>query len=152
MKFILRYLYCIFVALLFLSSCKETLRSEVPNFPIYYELDLRSYEARGLSSLGSVIILNKIDKLGMSLGSGAIAVVRSIDDGEQYFAFDLLCPNDYISRTNLEIDNIYLSCPKCNSKYEIMYGSGGVVEGISKTPLRKYKATMQSNILRITNL
>ena len=37
-------------------------------------------------------------------------------------------------------DPLNVRCPKCQTKYDVLSGSGAVLSGSGRSPLRKYKA------------
>jgi hypothetical protein len=53
------------------------------------------------------------------------------------------------------IDGLYAVCPICEEKFDLSYGFAIPTKGITKYPLRKYQATLNStytgHTLRITN-
>lgn len=83
-------------------------------------------------------------------GFGGILVVHGLPD--QMFAFDLACPIEASQQTLIQVteDGLHAVCPKCNSKYEVAYGSGAPTEGAAKDKryfLRRYLVYSPDNII-----
>ena len=72
-----------------------------------------------------------------------------------YHAADLCCPNCVNKTKPVTIDGLYAVCPICEEKFDLSYGFAIPTKGITKYPLRKYQAILNStytgHTLRITN-
>ena len=72
-----------------------------------------------------------------------------------YHAADLCCPNCVNKTKPVTIDGLYAVCPICEEEFDLSYGFAIPTKGITKYPLRKYQATLNStytgHTLRITN-
>lgn len=140
------------MAICFLSSCKyENKVSSIPNSIVYYRLPINSKLARALTPGGIVKVKNS-NNIGEILPPKGIAIVRSIDKDNVYYAFSLICPYDYPNNVvELNIGGIELICPKCKSHYQVVYGAGIPIKGISKLPLRRYNVFLDNNELVVRN-
>ena len=72
-----------------------------------------------------------------------------------YHAADLCCPNCVNKTKPVTIDGLYAVCPICEEEFDLSYGFAIPTKGITKYPLRKYQAILNStytgHTLRITN-
>lgn len=144
-------LFCI-ITLVLLSGCKtEDIHSNIPAIDIYYELPLNSIKARPLLIPLGIIEINKLSKLGDILPPEGIAIIKSLEKNDGYYAYDLQCPHEYPSKQKLIINGISLMCSKCKSQFQIIYGGGIPIHGPAKRPLRQYKTVVLGNILIIKN-
>lgn len=149
-----RIIFCLVVFLLF--ACNKTHVSTIPNFPVYLELDL-TYEDKDLIRLQAHKIYTHASinqYVGVfSVGFGGVLVYHGIDTGSgEYFAFDAACPFEANRSTLIEVesDEVFAVCPKCNSKFELLNGIGNPVSGPANDEgyyLKKYAVTHTGNKL-----
>ena len=75
-----------------------------------------------------------------AIGYAGVLIVHGLLPN-QFYAYDLSCPveNSPIIRIAGQ-DPLNVRCPKCQTKYDVLSGSGAVLSGSGRSPLRKYKA------------
>lgn len=86
------------------------------------------------------------------LGYGGLVLAYCYDELEPYCAFDLTCP--YCLSPTIKVGEpdsmLVCTCPGCGERYDLFYGMGIPLEGISKWPLKEYSAYISpSNSLYI---
>jgi len=155
MKLVIKHcLAVIFLALTF-ASCRDTVTSSIPDYPVYLELNLTTapYTTFRNSYLHCFyfITLNSPHILPITnrLGYGGIIVCTGYDG--EYYAFDMSCPYE-ASRTVRVYpnDSGQAVCEKCGSVYTLGYGIGDPQSGPAKEMLKRYKATLNGYTLYVT--
>lgn len=148
-----RFILSLFALLLL--GCNSTFDSSVPDWPVYLELDL-TYEDRALKSPQAykIYLPNNINQATEKTGFGGVLVYHGIDNigtDNAYYAFDAACPVEHQANVRVEVeeDAIYAICPKCGSKYELIYGVGNPVEGPATEGLKQYYVDKQGEKLYI---
>ncbi len=131
-------------------SCKEE-TNPIPVLHVFLELDL-SFEDKELKAVPSCkeytaenIIIGK-----EYVGYGGVLVVHTMLG--EYKAFDLACPYEAVSKIKVKADDatLYAICPKCESRYDIGFGTGAP-EGKSKHYLRRYSTFLSGSKLIVKN-
>ncbi|MDR3142005.1 MAG: (2Fe-2S)-binding protein [Tannerellaceae bacterium] len=150
----------ILACLLFItiSSCDKKYVSNIPNFPVYLELDLR-FEDRDLLSVQAykVFTSKNINQAIEKTGYGGVLVYHGLSTAAtSYYAFDISCPHEANRSVVVEVDDagIYAVCPKCGSKYELLNGIGNPVSGPSQQEgyyLKSYTVTANGDKIIIRN-
>lgn len=133
--------YLISVFLLFsllFQACGEAVEPSVPPSPIYYNLFLQDARHRALLSPGGIVRITEPSTVQERIGRAGIAVVRSIEQENTFYAFDLQCPVGTNEIVSLMVENSRLVCPRCRSAFEVLQGTGRPEEGIAQSPLRRY--------------
>ena len=133
--------YLISVFLLFsllFQACGEAVEPSVPASPIYYNLFLQDARHRALLSPGGIVRITEPSTVQERIGRAGIAVVRSIEQENTFYAFDLQCPVETNEIVSLMVENSRLVCPRCRSAFEVLQGTGRPEEGIAQSPLRRY--------------
>jgi len=133
--------YLISVFLLFsllFQACGEAIEPSVPPSPIYYNLFLQDARHRALLSPGGIVRITEPSTVQERIGRAGIAVVRSIEQENTFYAFDLQCPVETNEIVSLMVENSRLVCPRCRSAFEVLQGTGRPEEGIAQSPLRRY--------------
>ena len=128
-------------------SCTKDNEEIIPNvrFSATVELSL-------LPDISHFIV--KPGGLNPIVGINGITVYRVSSD--QYNAFDLMCPHEhdkpgYFFTEVEDKGSGYMVCPECGTKFEVISEFGGVVEGPSKWPLKRYQTILSGTTLRIWN-
>lgn len=144
--------YCIlFILSVFVSvSCNRNSVDYTTKNYVYFRLDLNTQQARALLSPAGIIIVKDVNRIGEYIGQNGVAVVRSIDKTGEYYAFDLSCPYDYPDNVSLNIGDADLYCPKCGSRFQVIYGNGSPTKGPASKPLFRYKVTKHGNVLVVS--
>lgn len=85
------------------------------------------------------------------VGINGIVVYKS---GDQYYAFDLMCPHEKSHTCSIKVDeeepNI-AECQCCGSKFLIASETGDRIEGPTKRGLHPYNAKMEDNMLVVSS-
>lgn len=151
----------IIVCLLFIiiSSCDKKYVSNIPDFPVYLELDL-SFEDKELVAPQAykVFTSQNINQAIERAGYGGVLVYHGLNNTATttYYAFDISCPHEASRSVTVEVDDarIYAVCPKCGSKYELLNGIGNPVSGPSQQEgyyLKSYNVFTNGNRIIIRN-
>ena len=142
-----RILVCLVVLLA--RSCNKVNVSNVPYARVYLTLDLR-YQDKDLVGLLNFKEITQPRNAGEMVGYSGVLVVNGYDD--QYYAFDLCCPNEANKSIKVEADNTgYAQCPKCGAKFEIALGTGRPDNGVTEFALTRYMVTRRGQELIIQN-
>lgn len=126
------YILAIIVPLTLLASgCHSDKNSIIPNvkFHVVLNLDDPRYS-------GNLFEIYQVPNYGFA---GLKGVVVYQYDRNRYLAFDLVCPNegDRLVKVVRNGNSDFYTCPECKSKYHVNV-EYGVVEGVSKWPLKMY--------------
>jgi nitrite reductase/ring-hydroxylating ferredoxin subunit len=145
----------LFICCLLIShlTCTDEYENPIPSFPVYLYLDL-TFEDKELKAIGSYkeyTDKNINHESGKRSGFGGILVVHTMLD--EFKAFDRACPFEVQPDITVEVDEevLYAICPKCGSKYDIGFGTGALVQGVSKYGLRPYNTTPSGARLIVKN-
>lgn len=127
-------------------ACTEKIEMRIPSQRVYLELDL-TYNDKALNALYSHKIYTKdnIDQANEYTGFGGVLVFHG--DNDIFYAFDAACPYEAQSNVIVTVENgdINAICPKCGSKYELLYGVGNPVSGPSEYYLQRYPVSRSGN-------
>ena len=127
------------LSLLMLSACGGSTESPIPPAPVYYEVALQLPQYRPLQSPGGVVLVPRSEFEAMRVGARGLALVHALER-EEYYAFDLACPVEPYPWVRLELSGLELRCPKCESHFDILSGTGRPTSGVARSPLRRYRA------------
>ena len=140
-----RFLFSLLILLA--CSCSKFEESDIPYAPVYLEIDLR-FGDKDLVGIYNHKSITKARTAGEKTGYAGVLVVCGIDSygNTTYFAFDLCCPHEAKRNITIEPNNTGTAiCPECGTEYDIAYGTGAPVKGVSKYPLRKYAVSSNSS-------
>ncbi len=141
----------IFVILIFFAcSCENFNRkTPIPDTPVSMELHLLR-DAPELISIGNYKIYTKPPYIYQYIGFGGILLFHDFND--EISAFDLACPHE--ANNNIRVDSLnaagIVTCRKCFTSYDVSFGLGHPINGVSMFGLRKYKVRASGDIIRIT--
>lgn len=149
MKLLLKYISLVILINLPLVSCNDNYISSIPDFPVYLELNLtttypvfrNSYD-KSLTFIKPITVVDRV-------GFGGILVCTGFDG--EYYAFDMSCP--YEAKQNIRVYPNELGqavCESCGSVFDIGYGVGNPSSGKAKEVLKRYKTSLNGDILLIT--
>lgn len=128
-------------ALVGILACdKEGHEQNTPLRSVWLNLPLQAQPYRALlEPTGAVTIVEPPTETS-AIGYAGVLIVHSLLPN-QFYAYDLSCPveNSPIIRI-VGHDPLNVRCPKCQTKYDVLSGSGAVLSGSGRSPLRKYKA------------
>lgn len=148
---------CFFLFPLLLAGCAlddGLYEDSLPHAPVRLELDLYGEDSQ-LNEPMSMFFIDEVKYQGERLGHGGIIVVHT--HGDQYSAYDMVCPYEYPSRYLLEhYDDpnmpLCVFCPRCGSVYDLYDGWGRPVRGSrSRTPLQEYHVSVYRGMINISN-
>ncbi|WP_297641177.1 hypothetical protein [uncultured Porphyromonas sp.] len=132
-----KYLLSLCVGLLFFS-CTSTTETPLPKTSVYYEVPLQLSQYRTLLSPGGIALIPHSTIASMRAGLAGLAIVHAIDR-EEFYAFDLACPVEPTPWTQLRLSGLELRCPKCESHFDLLSGTGRPLSGPARSPLRSYR-------------
>jgi nitrite reductase/ring-hydroxylating ferredoxin subunit len=133
-----------------LVSCKDEVFSPVPNSPVYLDLNLTATYPTFKNSVNQVLLFEKPIKATDRVGCAGVVVCTGFDG--VYYAFDMCCPHEAKSTTKVRPNkNGQVVCDSCHTVFDIGYGIGNPSSGVSKYPLKKYKAYLSGDVLYISN-
>jgi len=148
---------CLFFFIL--SACDKKYNSNIPDFPVFLELDL-NFEDKDLLAPQAYKIFTpqNINQEIERTGYGGVLVYHGLNNTAttSYYAFDISCPYEANKSAIIEVDDaaIYAICPKCGSKYELLNGIGNPVSGPSQQEgyyLKSYNVTTTGNRILVRN-
>lgn len=148
-----KFVFCLFA--LFASSCREEeggVSSSIPYAPVALQLELNSPLGRPLAAPGGIVLITEPIKAYTSLGNRGLAIVRPLDAlGQEYYAYDLICPYEVYRKDRLELNGINLGCLRCGSQFEVISGIGHPVHGPARERLRQYQIKREGYVLWVRN-
>lgn len=150
MKINRRYIFCILTLTAILSGCNDNYISSIPDYPVRLQLNLTSTYPTFRDNPNSYLIFDKPIQATDRVGFGGVLAYVGFDGN--YYAFDLACP--YEAKQSIKVtpnDLGQVVCETCGTVYDISFGIGNPVEGPSKEILKRYKTSMQGDVLYITN-
>lgn len=141
----------------FALSCSKSIEQSLPLYPVNLTINL-DYEWR-LKASQAYKIFNKSNtqyQYNAQTGMGGILIYNGFDNNggaHRYYAFDAACPYESQSNVIVEVDSdgLHAICPKCGSKYELLYGLGNPIEGPSTKYLQHYPVTQTNNTIVVRN-
>jgi len=140
-----RFFVCFFILLA--CSCTKVIESTIPYARVYLTLDLR-YEDKDIVGILNHKSITSPRKSGEYVGYSGVLVICGFDNN--YYAYDLCCPNEASKSIRVVANDIGQAvCPKCGTVYDIGYGSGAPVQGVSKYAMRRYNVTASGQQLLI---
>jgi len=133
-----RYLLVLPLLCFIFSGC-DTEYTTIPDCEVYLR---RNIINEGFLTAGAYIYVAEPVLERDILGYGGIIVVYTYDPVEPYCAFDLACPNcvSPTIRISEPDDMLVCTCETCGERYDLFYGNGNPLDGISKVYLKKYSA------------
>ena len=127
---------------LLLLGCQGEVQYATPLRPVHYPIYFASAEGRALIPVGGYLRITKPSTAISAIGFGGILVIHGFagsGTADYYYAYDLACPKE-LDPTNalLVNDKLEAVCPKCHSRFSIVYGGGTPVQGPAQSPLLPY--------------
>ena len=140
-KVVMKFFIAIFLCTILLFGCK-TNEDIIPNVSFSGQIYIPTIS-------GNPTIV-KYDLNQKRLGVNGVVIYRVAPD--EYYAFDLMCPNEKSFDCFVKIlDGATCQCPCCKTMYLIVTDPGSVVEGPSKWPLKSYQTYISGDYLTIYN-
>ncbi len=140
------------IAFLLGAACGDNYRSDIPDVPVNYEVNLLAPYAI-LTTPGQFVTVTKVSKYGEAIGYSGLIIGNSLFNG--YCAYDLCCPVEAQRNVVLRLldddgTGRKASCDKCGSIFDLNHS--GVCTTGEKVRLKSYKvAEAGSNLLKIFN-
>jgi nitrite reductase/ring-hydroxylating ferredoxin subunit len=150
MRIYRKYFFYIVILTTIFSGCDDNYISSIPDYPVRLQLNLTSTYPTFRDNPNSFLIFDKPVQATDRIGFGGVLAYVGFDGN--YYAFDLACP--YEAKQSIKVkpnDLGQVVCETCGTVYDISYGIGNPVEGPSKEILKRYKTSMQGDVLYITN-
>ena len=92
----------------------------------------------------------KYDSYNQLIGNAGVVIYKLND--EEYYVFDLMCPNEKSRNSLVEItEDGYCECPTCGSLFAISIPDGALLDGPSHYGLYPYNAEVIDGTLLISN-
>lgn len=156
------HILTIAAGIIMLAACNKVDNRVVPNFTVRINLGTYAlWTTYGVNGVGEYVIFNREKKLPSNFhytadtytGYGGVLIIKGLDVSTSTYeplAYDLSCPVENRADVTLSIDpaNFEAFCPKCNSRYNVLTGSGGPIKGTAlskKVGLRTYKVYASTN-------
>ena len=136
------------VLILINNSCTTDSEDVIPTYRFTRQINDISTDPR--YNLNNPFIVRH-DSYGKVIGNAGVAIFMLTST--EYYAFDLMCPHEkqLSSLVKIEKDGISCICPTCASKFAIANEYGGLLQGPSKWPLKKYNTEVRNGTLHIWN-
>lgn len=132
------------------GSCgsKNNAQPLIPNVPVNLSLNLTNQEYVNLRFDNGAVMLPANGPAGTG-GVKGVIVVRQ--NAGSYLAFERNCPfqpYDACALVSVDRSRLFLRDSCCNSQFDLR---GQITGGPSPLPLKQYSASLQGNLLSITN-
>jgi len=129
----MKRLFLILVTLLLFTTCNKEHEEIIPNVSFFVSIDLTDPK---YSAQNTFIVFKDVS--GNRAGINGVVVYRLTSN--EYYAFDLMCPNEKSVTCLVGIkDDVTCECPCCKTQFLIAVPYGDVIEGPSPWPLKGYK-------------
>lgn len=139
---------------LLLLGCQGEVQYATPLRPIHYPIYFGSAEGRALTPVGGYLRITKPSTATSAIGFGGILVIHGFAGSgmaDYYYAYDLACPKELDPTNSLMVnDKLEAVCPKCHSRFSIVYGGGMPIQGPAQSPLLPYRVLPIDGGIRIT--
>lgn len=151
-----KIIFTLLVALLALaSSCERINNKEVPSYVVNIDLGTHAmWNTYGVAGVGDYRFFDRIRRIPGNFpynantytGYGGVLLIMGLDASTGNYApiaFDAACPVEAKADVKISIDPATLEavCPQCQSRFNVLTGSGGPVSGrayTSRYGLRTY--------------
>ena len=146
------YIGCLLCMLMACENINN--QNPVPHVPVSYTMNITSEYPHFVIENGyQTLTITKAKFNYEYVGYAGLLIWIGMDG--HYHVADLCCPNCVNKTKPVTIDGLYAVCPICEEKFDLSYGFAIPTKGITKYPLRKYQAILNStytgHTLRITN-
>lgn len=137
-----------FLALL-LASCNDNIRSSIPDYPVYLDLNLTTTYPTFKNNINESLIFKQRIFETDRIGFGGILVYVGFDGN--YYAFDMACPYEAKQTVRVYPNDVGQAvCEKCGSVFDIGYGIGNPSSGPAKEVLKRYRTSLSGDNLIIS--
>ena len=128
---------------LLLIGCQGEVQYATPLRPVHYPIYFGSAEGRTLIPVGGYLRITRPSTAISAIGFGGILVIHGFAGSgmaDYYYAYDLACPKELDPAVSLMVsDKLEAVCPKCHSRFSIVYGGGLPIQGPAQSPLLPYR-------------
>lgn len=137
-------------------SCNRKDNDVVPDSYVSFNMDISGdILFSDLNAIGnSVIVTYRTNNWGYrSAGYDSNGIVIYRANLDQFYAYDLTCPYDYVTNgrsLKVNIDFIQAICPTCGTAYSLPTG-GIPISGPGKYPLKNYRTLFDGRYLSVEN-
>ena len=132
--------FVIALTVLLLAACDKVDNKSLPGYMVRIPLsDYGRWTTYGVSGVGEYRIFNREKKLPSNYpydattytGFGGVLLMMGID--MKPIAYDMACPIEARADVVISInsENFEAYCPNCDSRYNILTGSGGPISGMA---------------------
>lgn len=138
---------------LLLLGCQGEVQYATPLRPVHYELYFAT-NGRALTATGGYMRITRPSTATSAIGFGGILVIHGFagsGTADYYYAYDLACPKELDPTNSLVVnEKLEAVCPKCHSRFSIVYGGGMPIQGPAQSPLLPYRVLPIDGGIRIT--
>ncbi len=134
--------------LLAVACDKFNRKSPIPDTPVSMDLIILR-DAPELVSIGNYKLYTKPPYIYHYIGYGGILLFHDFND--EISAFDLACPHEAVNTIRVDsLNGGIVTCRKCLTSYDVSFGVGNPIKGVSQFGLRKYKVRQSGNTIHIS--
>ncbi|MFB6340565.1 Rieske (2Fe-2S) protein [Saccharicrinis sp. FJH2] len=137
------------VVLMFLSSCKDEINSNIPTVSFNVTINLTRPEYAALLGDGQSITLPTYDNYGRRAGYAGLVIIKSSFSNSGFYAFDRCCTHNPNEAHQVNADGALAVCPVDSSVFVLIDGSGIPSTGPATLPLRRYNVSVSGNELSV---
>ena len=117
-------------------SCKEEIRSSIPDCKVYIETLPHEYNKLKNPNSAVLYVHAPGAPVNFRYGYGGVLIYRDLES--KIRSCDLACPVEASYAIRVDVNMPFAVCPKCNSKFDLSYGFAAPVSGPAKESLRIY--------------
>jgi nitrite reductase/ring-hydroxylating ferredoxin subunit len=149
MKTCIKNIIIVLVINLLFVRCKDNYYSSIPDYPVSLELNLTTTYPTFRNSINQSHTFIKPITVMDRIGFGGILVYSGFDG--EYYAFDMSCPYEVKQTVRVYPNGLGQAvCEGCGSVFDIGYGIGNPSSGKAKEGLKRYKVTLNGDVLYIS--
>lgn len=132
------------VFLCLVCGCENSFNSDVPSYPVNFELDIVGMYPHFIPENGFPQTMTFTEKRYVYDAIGFSGLLVWINMEGKYCAADLCCPHCLSRSTRVEAGphDMYAVCPKCGEQYELTTRWAMPTKIAGNQPLRSYEVTV----------
>jgi len=131
-------------------SCKEEIRSSIPDCKVYIETLPHEYNKLRNPNNAVSYIYEPGAPVSYYYGYAGVLIYRDLESKVR--SCDLACPVEALRTVRVEVEMPFAVCPVCNSKFDLSYGFASPVSGPAKETLRIYHNVFErANSIVVSN-
>ena len=152
----IRYILLLVLVSVGFAGCDKINNESLKGFSVHIDLgEYGKWNTYGVHALGDYRYFNRMKGIPSNFpynvntytGFGGVLLFMGQDmtsGGPVPLAFDMACPVEHKAEVTITIDesNLEAVCPKCQSRYNVLLGSGGPISGMAmdrKVGLNMYR-------------